>query len=169
MKKNIEPYTKESLILRLLTPEDLAFTLHWRNHPAHRIWFNSIHIITEKEHKKWFNEYRLRDNDFIFIITNKDAHLIGQLSLYNVDYKNKSAIFGRLLVNPEFSNKGHMKKAILLAIKLAKEIIGLHSLSLEVKINNEKAIHLYQSCGFLQKKTNDNNNMLKMHISLLRI
>ena len=95
MKRKIESYQKNDLTLRLLEECDLPYTLSWRNHESHRCWFISTEIISLKTHVAWFHRYNKLDTDFIFIIQDKQGNRCGQLSIYELDDKNKCAKFGR--------------------------------------------------------------------------
>lgn len=165
MKREINAYRKDNLVLRLLDERDIVYTLQWRNHESHRHWFVSTDIISEATHLAWFHRYQLADNDFIFLVSNAHGARYGQLSIYDIDWENKCAKFGRFLVNPDFAGLGIMKKACLAGLELANTILKLKKLTLEVKPNNHPAIHVYQSNGFslCESVTND---MLLMQIEL---
>ncbi|MDR3491026.1 MAG: GNAT family N-acetyltransferase [Gammaproteobacteria bacterium] len=160
MKKILEPYEKDNLILRLLLPDDINHTLQWRNNESHRPWFNTTNMISEKEHHNWYQKYLKIDNDFIFIITDQKGLLYGQLSIYRINWQARTAEFGRFLANPKYENIGIMKKACKIAIKLAKETLNLKELTLEVKPNNQKAIHIYNSCGFISTESNSTMTLI---------
>ncbi len=166
MKKHFEPYKKNNLILRLIEVSDIAHTLKWRNHDDHRTWFATSDVIMYADHQKWFFEYLKDENDFIFIITDDTSNLIGQLSIYHIDWENKTGVFGRFLVNPDYENRGYMRMATSLAIDFAKNVFGLKQLKLEVKPNNVKAISIYQKNGFIKQCEDENSGMLIMTLSL---
>ena len=165
MKRKLNPYQKGNLILRLLEEGDLHCTLSWRNYEEHRQWFVSTEIISFDKHVAWFHNYSKLDTDFIFIIEDKQENRIGQLSIYELDDKNKQAKFGRFVVNPAFSNLGMMKTACNIGMELAKEILQIQKLILEVKQNNQKAIHIYQSAGFEMKEITS-DGLLNMELQL---
>lgn len=152
MKRKIDPYQKDNLTLRLLEESDLIHTIAWRNHDSHRQWFISTEIIPFDEHIAWFHNYRKLDTDFIFIIEDIQKNRLGQLSIYEIDDKNKCAKFGRFLVNPANASLGIMKTACGIGMQLASDILQIKKLFLEVKEDNSKAIHIYHSCGFSKKE-----------------
>lgn len=165
MKREIKAYHKDNLVLRLLDKRDLVHTLQWRNHESHRHWFVSTDIISEHTHLAWFRRYQRADNDFIFLVSDSNGARYGQLSIYDVDWENKCAKFGRFLVNPDFAGLGIMKNACLAGLELASCILKLKKLTLEVKQNNHAAIHIYQSSGFSLCKS-VKNDMVTMQIEL---
>lgn len=105
-----------------------------------------------QEHLAWFDRYNKLNNDFIFIIQDKQTNRLGQLSIYEVDNKIKSAKFGRFLVNPTFTNLGMMKTACGIGMQLARDILQVQKLTLEVKQDNSKALHIYHRGGLQEKK-----------------
>lgn len=163
--KNLDYYFYDDLILRLLDKKDLPFTLNWRNAEEFRMWFVTTNIISSQEHEKWFEQYQKKENDFIFMVTNTAGSICGQLAIYDIDWENKIGVFGRFLVNPAYSGQGLMKKALLGALKMAKDTFQLKELTLQVKSDNLKAIHIYEAGGFAHRCLHG-NNMLEMHIKL---
>ena len=43
---------------------------------------------------KWFESYKEKEDDFIFIIETLNEIPVGMISLYNIDYDSKNADFG---------------------------------------------------------------------------
>lgn len=90
--------------LRLLEESDLSMTLAWRNQDHVRKWFFHSDIIAADQHRRWFEQYRDRDDDFVFVIEEAETlrRAIGQASIYNIDWAARRAEFGRLLIgDPE--------------------------------------------------------------------
>lgn len=164
MKKNINQFTENEITLRLIELNDLEHTLQWRNNESYRIWFNTTYIINASEHFTWFEQYLARENDFIFIVNDEQKNRIGQLSIYHVDWQNMQGEFGRFLVNPQFEGQGLMKKSCRAALSLAQKIFSLKKLYLEVKLDNMRAIYIYQKCGFVE--TERDSKQMKMEVLL---
>jgi diamine N-acetyltransferase len=160
MKKEIKPYCCNALILKLLEMEDLEYTRSWRNYEAHRCWFNNSDPISKEEHLGWFENYVKRENDFIFVVFDMENNRIGQLSIYEIDWLKRTAVFGRLVANPSYVKRGMMTKAVKAVILFSQEILSLNKLFLEVKPNNEKAIHIYKKCGFKIDSLNKASNLI---------
>lgn len=158
----IQPFFYETIYLKLITEEDLPYTLEWRNH--YRQWFNDSNQIEFINHKKWFDRYQQSENEFIFIVMDKKNNRIGQASIYDIDWNKMSGEFGRFVVNPSFAGLGHMKMACMAMLKLSYDLLQMQSIHLQVKKNNEKAIHIYQSCGFHVSQLLENGCILMMHM-----
>ena len=74
---------------------------------------------------------------------------IGQAALYNVDWVNGTAEFGRLMVGvADAAGRGLAREATAAIVALAFEQLGLQEVYLEVVPGNVRAIKVYEACGF---------------------
>ena len=115
-------------------------------------------VINEKSHLAWFEKYSDLNNDFVFIILAKDLDNspIGQISLYSIDWDARIAEFGRLMIGEPFAQgKGYAKEATRLLLHYSFTKLRLKQIHLEVKENNEPAIAIYKSIGFIETTRND--------------
>lgn len=79
-----------------------------------------------------------------------DSNLVGTLSVERdsrTKLKHKALLF-RMFVDSSHAGKGIGKALVKQAKAQSILIQGLHQLHLTVLSNNERAIYLYQSCGF---------------------
>ncbi len=150
IKADLTPFDYKNISLRLLRKDDLPETLLWRN--TYRAFFTYSDEIDLPSHLKWFENYLQKNDDFIFIIENQLQEKLGQVALYDINWAEKSAQFGRFLVNPAFANQGYMSTACKASLLLARDVLELCSLMLEVKATNERAIRIYENCGFRFEK-----------------
>jgi RimJ/RimL family protein N-acetyltransferase len=135
--------------LRLLTADDTARTLAWRNQDRVRTAFVTSSIIPEATHRAWFAAYAERDDDFVFVIEERPGgRPVGQISLYGIDWTAGTATFGRLLLGElDAVGKGLASEATGLVVALARRL-GLRELRLEVFRDNRRAVALYRKHGF---------------------
>ena len=174
-KRHIAPIVGENITLRLLTSDDLQTTLEWRNKSAIRKWFFFSEKLTFESHFNWFTTYEKKDNDFVFVIEEtKDLCCpVGQISLYNIDWENGVAEYGRLMVGePTAVGKGIATKATTLLLAFAHAVLGLKEIHLEVVATNERAIRVYQRCGFREsdgKRPGSQNALEARIIELMRL
>jgi diamine N-acetyltransferase len=150
----LKHYSNKNLCLRMLALEDLPYTLRWRNFPEHRIWFRNSNPISWNDHLNWFEIYLKKNDDFVFILED-DGKRVGQAAIYNICQLNKIAEVGRFVVAPKAANFGYMKKACQMIIKIADLFFKLKTLHLEVRKNNQVAMHIYERNGFKEYKTVD--------------
>lgn len=137
--------------LRLLTADDLAMTLAWRNRDEVRQWLGTSTLLPMATHQAWFEAHQALDNAFMFIV--EDAHSaapLGQVSIYDIDREMGDAEVGRFIAAPGVSGKGLIREAIAALISFAFDEMNLHELLLSVMAHNHRAIKLYASLGFTQ-------------------
>jgi RimJ/RimL family protein N-acetyltransferase len=155
-KRIIQPYEAGIVRLRLLAETDLPMTLQWRNQDHIRRWFFYSDLITPEQHSKWFEQYIERDDDFVFIIEDVENQYmpVGQVAIYHVDWENRKAEFGRLMIGAtQATGKGLASAATRAALQLAFDLMRLKGIFLEVYAENAKAIRIYTNLGFQQSKS----------------
>lgn len=117
-----------------------------RNDESVRKWMYSDEIISREEHFSFIEKLE-KDNKNFYWIAYKDEEFVGVISLNNRNIKNKNAYLG-IYTNPlcKIKNKGSL--LINCLKKVAFCVAGLHSLKLEVIVDNKKAIEFYKKNGF---------------------
>jgi diamine N-acetyltransferase len=150
-KAAVPALTGDRVRLRLLEEADLPRTLAWRNQPHIRRWFVNGEVITPEQHGRWFDGYRERNDDYVFII--EEAALprrpVGQVSLYHIEWDRRRAEFGRLLIGEaDATGRGLAREATALLIAHATTTWGIREIELEVFADNARAIALYSAQGF---------------------
>lgn len=151
MKRNAAPFGNDVVRLRLIEEKDLETTLSWRNRDDVRGWFKTSSLISLEQHRVWYQDYRKRDDDFLFVIE-ADNRPVGQASVYGIDWNSLRAEIGRFLVAPGEGGKGYISQACGQLVRFCAETFGLTYLFLEVLENNEKAIRVYKRNGFVEEQ-----------------
>lgn len=83
-----------------------------------------------------------------------DNEPIGQIGLYNWCQETKTIEIGRIMIGDDrYLGKGLAKESIDRLVEVAANLFGCCWVKLEVKENNERAISLYQKCGFEVRST----------------
>jgi len=144
-----ENFMYEGIFLKNFTNisiEEKEMVRECRNDESVRKWMYSDEIISQEEHFN-FIENLQNDNKNFYWIAYKDEEFIGVISLNNINIKYKNAYLG-IYSNPfcEVKNKGSL--LINCLIKVAFDIVELHSLKLEVIENNKRAVDFYKKMGF---------------------
>ena len=140
-----------SVRLRLLAEDDLATTLDWRNQERIRMWFFDARVISPEQHRAWFEEYRGKEDDFVFVIEERGSGgPVGQVSLYHVDGVGRRAEYGRLMIGERAAQgRGLAREATDLLVRWALGPLGLEEVHLEVLQDNVGARRLYERSGFV--------------------
>ena len=155
VKRSLPAVENERVRLRLLRSDDLPLTLRWRNQDHIRRWFFYSEPIAPEQHSGWFEQYRQRDDDFVFIIEDVQAgdQPVGQVALYHIDWMQGRAEFGRLMIGEaSAAGKGLAFAATQLALKIAFQDLALQEVYLEVFADNQRAIGIYSGAGFQVKE-----------------
>jgi diamine N-acetyltransferase len=150
MKPPIQPFGNVGVRLRLITPADLDMTMSWRNRDDVRIWFKNSEPITAEQHRTWYSQYSIRDDDFVFVVE-AQGWPVGQASVYRIQWAEGSAEIGRFVVAPEASGRGFIGLACTELLRFCGETLNLKYLFLEVKENNDRAIKIYARNGFREE------------------
>jgi len=117
-------------------------------HRCYNIWDMDRHA---DKAKKWYNEF-ISGNRIIFVYIENDEYLgEGSLVLRNDDpdytIENKRVYLSRMVVKPEYRNRGIGGKLLDYLIDYAKEL-DYKEMSLGVNIDNIGARWLYEKKGF---------------------
>lgn len=151
MKPHFPPFGNDTVRLRLLQEADLPLTRQWRNQDNVRIWFKDTSVLEPEQHQRWFERYRQKDDDFVFIVE-AEGRPVGQAAVYGIDWQVRIGEVGRFLAAPEARGKGFVGAACGHLIRFCRETLRLRSVFLEVKENNERAIDIYARNGFREER-----------------
>ena len=128
-----------------LKKEYIEFMRKVRNDPqVNKYLFTDAHVSRE-EQEKWYRK-QLRDKKNLVFIAFADVP-VGYCQVKNIDYVNRSCELG-FYIAPEYQNRGYGTILVKELINYAGEKLNLHRLYLEIFADNEKAIRLYERCGF---------------------
>lgn len=163
MKRSIRPFGDNKVTLRLIEEQDLATTLAWRNRDAARVWFKSSEPILMDQHRSWYWRYLEKDDDFLFVVM-ANGSLVGQVSVYGIDWDRKTAEIGRFLAAPEAAGRGNIRASCFNLLEFCANALELSYVFLEVISTNERALRLYLNCGFVEEQ--NNNGIIRMGLRL---
>lgn len=155
-----------TIFLRALEPEDLAFIYHIENDET--IWEvsntqtpYSKFLITqylENAHQDIYEAKQLR----LAICKNENLEAIGLIDLFDFDPKNKRAGVGIIIQNEVDQNNGFGKEALGLMINYAFHQLQLHQLYANIGTENLPSLSLFTTFGFekigVKKDWNFTNN-----------
>ena len=163
-----------TIFLRALEPEDLAFIYHIENDET--IWEvsntqtpYSKFLITqylENAHQDIYEAKQLR----LAICKIENLEAIGLIDLFDFDPKNKRAGVGIIIQNEVDRNKGFGKEALGLMINYAFHQLQLHQLYANIGTENLPSLSLFTTFGFekigVKKDWNFTNNSFHNEILL---
>lgn len=123
----------------------------WRNDKEATKYLRPIPEITSEMQAKWFEDYLKDENQICFAIEEtKDLNrMVGSLSLYDFDYKNKVCEIGKIQIgDPEAHGKGIGRYSFVMAMKIAVEMLHMEKIIAEVHRDNIAARTNYFKIGF---------------------
>jgi diamine N-acetyltransferase len=141
--------TGDLVTLRPIERADGPRLVAWRNEPYVMRGLFSYRPLALAEHEQWFEGYLTRDDEILFVIETTDGTAIGTIGLSNIDFRNRKAELGRMLIGDQsYLGRGYAKAATLLLLDYAFRELNLHRLYLEVLADNHAAVSLYRCCHF---------------------
>jgi len=78
-------------------------------------------------------------------------HLIGACGLHRVRLADRSAVFGILVGDREYQNRGFGTEATRLMLRFAFEELNLNRVGLSVLAANRRGIQVYEKVGFVRE------------------
>lgn len=149
---NIVYYEGERIYFRPIELDDEAQFRQWINDPC--VWRGL-------QHRPPLNAFREREfieslgtgtTDYVFGIVVRAGHrLIGSTGLHRIHQANRSAMFGIMIGDLAYQNKGYGTEAVQLTLRYGFEELNLNRIALSVFSNNPRAIRCYQKAGFIHE------------------
>lgn len=139
------------IMLREYRREDAGEMYRWVNNPEITDTLNDSMFFYPQgiEYVDSFINDRIMNRSCSFVIADlKDESYLGQIELFNMDYRNGFAEMGVVLAHPALIGKGFGQEAVGLMLKIAFEKMNLHRIELNVYAFNRRAITCYEKCGF---------------------
>lgn len=146
---------RAELALRALERGDLRF-IHDQvnNRSVMAYWFEEPYESFD-ELEDLYNRHIHDNAERRFVVENRGAEngakeLIGLVELIEIDYIHRRAEF-QIIIAPEHQGKGFARVCIHKALDYSFTILNLHKIYLSVAVDNAKALHLYEQCGFVEE------------------
>lgn len=151
----------ELIHLRALEPDDLQCLYDWENDTS--VWSVSGTVapfskFTLEEYLKQAHQdiYTTKQLRLMIDLTvsdddgelSNDHHSIGCIDLFDFDPRNKRAGVGVLIANNAQRGKGYATEALHLLIDYAWNILDLHQLYSNVRVDNNNSLALFKKLGF---------------------
>lgn len=136
--------------LRALEQTDLRFIHQLNNNRSIMSYWFEEPYESYYELEELFRKHIHDNNERRFIAENSDKQSVGLVELVEIDSIHRKAEF-QIIIAPDFQGCGYARTLINKALNYAFTILNLHKVYLSVAVNNEKAIHLYEDCGFIEE------------------
>jgi len=132
----------------------------WRNDPQIKALFVEEEPISLDSHLAWFDRVAKDASQRFYVIealikagtqdTKLDPPiLIGTTSLLHIDWRNRTAEYGRFLIGlPEYRGGGYGKEAEYLLMNYAFNHLNLNKVWGDVIVGNDVVLNLHRQTGF---------------------
>jgi RimJ/RimL family protein N-acetyltransferase len=122
----------------------------WRQ--ENEIWFPAQFKVTEEGTKKWLKEQVIEANDrFLFLLETPDGIPFGHVGLYRFNFEEGACEIDNILRGAG-NIPGVMTAAVNVLDDWAFSVLGVRKLYLKVFSDNQRAIALYNRCGYKEIK-----------------
>jgi RimJ/RimL family protein N-acetyltransferase len=139
----------EKVILRGIEPSDVRRLWEWtQDEETMRLRDYPPPPISLAQAERDFQEAAGDPSDLRLAVATPDGTLIGEVSLTHIDQRNGSARFRIAIGNPEHRGHGYGSDATRTLMRYAFDQLRLHRITLYVHEFNERAIGVYERCGF---------------------
>ena len=136
-----------SVGLRPLELGDIARVLEWRNRPEVARYMYTDHVISEREHARWFGT-AMSNEDRRYWIIELDGEPVGLANLYDISTRQKLAYWAFYLADDRVRGRGVGSATERFVMRHAFEDLALEKLCCEVLATNEGVVKMHQRYGF---------------------
>ena len=140
-----------SIRLRAFEREDLDQVIQWVNDESvtRNLSDAFIYPVSRSDELKWLESVALANHrEKVFAIEKETGSLIGSVGLHNLNWVERKGELGILIGEKSCWGRGYGREAILAILHIAFNKMNLHRVYLRVFENNQRAIQLYEKCGF---------------------
>lgn|SRR5574344_223047 len=142
---------KNSVFLRAFEPDDYILINKWRNDfEVQRNVAGRFRYVSEAREKKWV-EYQIDNNTtdiYLAICNNNESkEMIGYTSINDIDYINRKAEWGGIVMAGDNHNSKQLTDAILLIFDYAFVDMSLHRLTGAFLDYHKNAFYMNQMMG----------------------
>ncbi len=137
----------DRLFLRPVEHKDQTNLVAWRNQPHVADGLFSYRPLSLADQERWFASYQGRQDEMLLIIELNDGTPIGTVGFTNLDFKNQSAEYGRLMIgDPTYLGQGYAREATLVAMDYAFLELNMHRQYSRILATNQASITTMRHC-----------------------
>ena len=142
-----------------LVPDYLAMVNDIENVRRFIAMKRSTQPIPEEKERQWVRQ-KLEENAPVFSMLEKDTGaFIGNIEF--MDVADGVAELG-IAITAAMQDRGCGTEAILAMVRYGMDTLGLHRVFLRVYLDNARAIHVYEKCGFREYDRTDDDVFMEI-------
>lgn len=135
--------------MRPMSEDDLQLVREWRNSERVRHYMYTTHVITEDEHRSWWERLK-GDPATRYCIFELDNRPIGVVNIVSIDRTHNTANWGYYL-GADDAPPGSGAAMAYFALAEVFENLGIRKLVGKVFVGNPRSIKLHEKFGFKQE------------------
>lgn len=137
-------------MLTALDRRNAETVLGWINDPEINRYMLAGHVpLTLGEEMGFYDRSENSPEVYNFEIhVADDMRLIGHVGLIGVDLRHRHGEVGIMIGDLTAQNQGFGRDALLTLLRFAFDTLGLNSVTIVAREDNERGLHLYRSIGF---------------------
>jgi len=143
------------LRFRAAEREDVPRFVTWLNDPDVRRHLSLIYPLSRAEEEEWFNRMLkspAAEHVMVIEIRQGDGWKpIGNISLMDIQWIERSAELGLFIGEKEEWGKGYGTEAVKLLLRHGFQTLNLHRIFLRVHEDNLRGIRAYERAGFIHE------------------
>lgn len=140
----------ERVTLRPLTAQDADVIFAFNDSEVSRLTGTTKNHTLEHYRSHYASLKTATDRADYAIISETDE-LVGEVVINDIDWHSRVANFRIALFDRRFFDKGYGSEAAALMLRHAFKTLKLHRLELEVFDFNTRALHVYETLGFVRE------------------
>lgn len=133
--------------IRAIERKDLPIILKWRNSPKVYETLIEHPLLSMSHQEKWYEELLHSNDRLAFMITTSSDESMGVITLFNIDWRNRSAEWGFYIGEQKGRFGGIAAEAAYLIFKYAFEHLNLHKLYARTYSFNSKVLSFHERLG----------------------
>ena len=134
---------------------DKQLLFNWRNQVSVNQWMFTNHLISETEHGAWFGNM-IADASKVYWKIVVDGSAVGTVFLTGISDQGNTCEWGMYLADVNARGKGIAQAACALSFRYAFNELGMDVVKCEAVAQNENAIGLYESVGYVRTEVQAN-------------
>lgn len=141
----------KQVLLRAIEPSDLSDYHRWLNDPEVSRHLALYTPLSMPDEESWYEATRADSSQTVFAIETEAGQHIGNVSLMDINWKDRSAELGIVIGDKRQWGKGYGQDAIRTVLGFAFGEINLNRVYLRVFAEHASAIKAYCKCGFVEE------------------
>ena len=145
-----------NLTLRLIQPEDAGYVHALRSDPTHNRYLSQV-TGTEQDQRRWIERYKTREaalQELYYVIERKSGLRCGLVRLYDIGAEHFT--WGSWILDQNKTRKAALESAVL-SFSIGFNSLGLAQALVDVRIENSRALSIYQRLGMSELRRDDCN------------